>query len=228
MIRIFIGYDPVEAGTLYPLIHSIHRHSSMPVSITPVSLKNLEGIFIRERHPLQSNDFSFSRFMVPFLCDYRGHAIFLDCDMLLRDDVAKLWAHRDDCAVKVVHHEYVPVEETKYLGNIQTRYEKKNWSSVMLFNNEKCKVLTPEYVNKATGLELHQFKWLPEEEVGYLPRQWNHLVGHYAHNEDAALVHYTTGGPYFREYEECDYANDWWHEKDLSERIFQSDEIRKK
>jgi len=225
MIRIFIGYDPVEAGTLYPLIHSIHRHSSMPVSITPVSLANLDGILTRDRHPMQSNDFAFSRFLVPWMCDFKGHAIFMDCDMIVRDDIAKLWAHRDDKAVKVVHHNHIPPEDTKYLGNVQTKYSRKNWSSVMLFNNEKCKLLTPEYVNAADGLFLHQFKWLPDEEIGYLPKTWNHLVDYDKHNHNAKLVHYTTGGPYFDEYKNCDYHQDWFTEDTLSRVIKQTKDV---
>ena len=223
MIRVFIGYDPVEAGTLYPLIHSIHRHASMPVSITPVSLENLRGIMTRERHPLQSNDFSFSRFLVPWMCDYEGWAIFMDCDMILRDDIAKLWAWRDDkFAVRVVKHNHVPPEEEKYLGNKQTKYDKKNWSSVMLLNNERCKILTPEHVNTATGLELHQFHWLEENEVGEIPHHWNHLVDYDAYDQRASNVHYTTGGPYFKEFADCDYHQDWHTENALAKAIKQS------
>ena len=219
MIRIFIGYDPVEAGTLYPLIHSIHRHSSMPVSITPVSLKNLEGIMTRGRHELQSNDFAFSRWLVPWMCDYKGYAIFMDCDMIVRDDIAKLWAHRDEKTVKVVHHNHVPKEDTKYLGNTQTRYDRKNWSSVMLFNNEKCRALSPELVNSADGLYLHQFKWVKSEDIGYLPKQWNHLVDYDEHDNNAKLIHYTEGGPYFEDYKNCDYHQDWHTEDTLSRFI---------
>lgn len=223
MIRIFIGYDPVESGTLYPLIHSIHRQSSMSVSITPVSLKNLEGILTRDRHPLQSNDFAFSRFLVPWMCDFKGHAIFIDCDMILREDIAKLWAQRDDKAVKVVHHKHIPKEEVKYLGNVQTKYERKNWSSVILFNNEKCSVLTPDFVNEADGLHLHQFRWLDDSEIGYLPKQWNHLVGFDEYDDKAKIVHYTTGGPYFKEYRNCDYHNEWWREHTSSGFILQNE-----
>lgn len=219
MIRIFLGYDPIEAGIIYPCIHSIHRHSSMPVSITPVSLKNIEGILTRERHPLQSNEFAFSRFLVPWMCDFKGHAIFMDSDIIVRDDIAKLWAHRDEKAVKVVHHNHIPEEETKYLGNVQTKYARKNWSSVILFNNEKCKILTPDYVNQADGLHLHQFQWLPDYEIGYLPKSWNHLVGYDAYSDQAKAVHYTIGGPYFKEYKNCDYHQDWFKEKSLSEFI---------
>ena len=214
MVRVFIGYDPVEAGTFYTLAHSIHTRSSMPVSITPVSLKNLEGILTRDRNPLQSNDFSFSRFLVPWMCNYEGWAIFLDCDQLFKDDIAKLWAQRDHHSIKVVKHRHIPVEEKKYLGNVQTKYSRKNWSSVMLMNCEKCQILTPEFVNEADGLHLHQFRWLEDNEIGELPKQWNHLVGYDKYNPDVSNIHYTTGGPYFKSYRNCDYNIDWFNEKE--------------
>lgn len=220
MIRIFVGFDPVESVTFHVLSNSIRRHSSMPVSITPVSLNNLTGILDRPRHPLQSNDFSFSRFLVPWMCNYEGWSLFMDCDMLFRDDIAKLWAHRDDkYAVKCVHHNHIPEETEKYLGNVQTKYSRKNWSSVILFNNAKCKALTPEYVNSADGLDLHQFRWLDDEQIGYLPNLWNHLVGYQPMRNDAKNVHFTTGGPYFEEYRNCDYHQEWFAEKALMEFV---------
>jgi lipopolysaccharide biosynthesis glycosyltransferase len=215
-IRVFIGYDSREAAAFSVLSHSLHARASQPVSITPVMLSELAGVFARERNPLQSTQFSFSRFLVPYLCDYEGWALFMDCDMLALDDVARLWALRDErFAVQVVKHVHVPREETKFLGAVQTRYEKKNWTSVMLMNCSRCRALTPEYVNNATGLELHQFKWLEGEElIGEIPGRWNHLVGHDAPRSDAGIVHYTTGGPYFAEYAHCEYAAEWFAERD--------------
>ena len=136
--------------------------------------------------------------------------------MLMLDDIAKLWAMRDErYAVMVVKHDHVPKETTKFLGEPQSKYEKKNWSSVMLFNNARCRALTPQYVNTATGLELHQFKWLDDDAaIGALPGRWNHLVGYDAPRSDAALVHYTLGGPYFPEYANCEYAREWFEERD--------------
>ena len=87
--------------------------------------------------------------------------MFMDCDMLVLEDIAKLWALRDEkYAVMCVKHDHVPKEKTKFLGAQQTKYEKKNWSSVMLFNCAKCTALTPGYVNSASGLDLHRFNWL--------------------------------------------------------------------
>lgn len=179
-------------------------------------LSQLNQYMWRERDSLQSNEFSFSRFLVPYLSNYEGWSIFTDCDMLVLEDIANLWALRDDrYAVMVVKHNHVPTEKKKYLGAKQTAYEKKNWSSVMLINNAKCKALTPEYVNKASGLELHQFKWLENDDlIGEIPAKWNHLVDYDPNHpsKDLALLHYTKGGPYFKEYENCPYAVEWHQE----------------
>ena len=215
MIRIFIGYDAREAIAFSVLAHSINARASQPAAIAPVMLSQLQSVYRRERNALQSTDFSFSRFLTPWLCDYQGWAIFMDCDQLVLDDIASLWALRDDrYAVQVVKHNHVPKEEVKFLGEKQSKYEKKNWSSVMLMNCSRCRALTPEYVNTASGLQLHQFKWLESEAlIGEIPSRWNHLVGYDAPRPDAALVHYTTGGPYFPEYRDCEYAQQWFDEK---------------
>ena len=211
MIRIFIGFDPRETVAYNVLAHSIQARASMPVAIAPLALPQLRQVLTRERHALQSTDFSFSRFLTPYLSDYAGWSLFMDCDMLMREDVARLWALRDErYAVLVVKHDHRPRESVKFLGSAQTAYAKKNWSSVMLFNNARCAMLTPDYVDRASGLELHQFKWLPSEDlIGALPRRWNHLVGYDAPDADVALAHFTIGGPYFPEYAECAYADEW-------------------
>ena len=216
MINITIGFDGREAAAFNVLAYSIHARASQPVSIAPIMLSQLKGVFQRERHPLQSTDFSFSRFLTPWMAGYQSWSIFMDCDMLVLDDIAKLWAMRDErYAVMVVKHHHVPKEEKKFLDEPQSKYEKKNWSSVMLFNNPRCRTLTPEYVNTASGLELHQFKWLGNDNlIGEIPAKWNHLVGYDAPRKDASLVHYTLGGPYFDTYRDCEYASEWFAERD--------------
>lgn len=211
--RVFIGFDPHETVAHHVLASSIQRLSSVPVAIAQIALHQLRDDFNRPRHELQSNDFSFSRWLVPHLCNYSGWALWLDCDMLFFDDIAKLWALRDNrYAVQVVKHKHVPRETTKYLGNQQTAYERKNWSSVMLMNCAKCRKLTADYVEIAPGLDLHQFKWLPDGEIGELPHEWNYLVGYDTLDtlaEPVKNAHFTIGGPYFREYYDCEFAKDW-------------------
>ena len=216
MIRIFIGYDPREAVAFSVLAHSIQARASHPVSITPLMLSQLGKVLTRERHPLQSTDFAFSRFLTPYLSGFEGWSVFTDCDMLVLDDIARLWDCRDErYAVQVVKHVHKPRETVKFLGQPQTQYEKKNWSSVMLFNNARCRALTPEYVNMASGLQLHQFKWLEDERlIGELPRRWNHLVAYDAPSQDVSLAHFTLGGPYFEEHRDCEYADAWRAERE--------------
>ena len=213
MINIFIGYDSKEKVAYNVLSHSIIQNSTKPVSITPIALNNLKDDFVRERNNISSTEFSFSRFMIPHLMNYQGWALFMDCDMLMFEDVSKLWRMRDDSkAIQVCKHNYTPKEDKKFLGQVQTKYEKKNWSSFMLMNCKKCTTLTPDYVNKASGLELHQYKWLESEDlIGEIPLEWNWLVGEYEHNEDVKNVHYTEGGPWFKEYKDCDYSQDWFY-----------------
>ena len=213
MINIFIGYDSKEKIAHHILSESILRHSTKPVAITPIYLPNIKDDFVRERNTISSTEFSFSRFIIPHLMNYQGWALFMDCDMLMMADIAELWRLRDDkYAVQVCKHDYTPKDETKFLGQVQTKYPKKNWSSFMLMNCKKCTTLTPDYVNKASGLELHQFKWLENEElIGSLPLEWNWLVGEYPYKKEVKSVHYTDGGPYFEDYNNCDYSSEWYN-----------------
>lgn len=211
VLPVYIGYDGQEEVAYHALCQSILEHASRPVQFTPIKLSTLKGLFDRETLAQQSTEFSFSRFLTPYLSDYAGWSLFMDCDMLARADIAELFAMADDqYAVMVAKHDYVPRDEVKFLDHVQTRYAKKNWSSMMLLNNARCRALTPAFVNSASGLELHQFKWLADDaEIGALPLAWNWLVGEYEANPDAKIAHFTRGGPYFPEYADCDYAEEW-------------------
>lgn len=144
----------------------------------------------------------------------------MDCDMLCRVDIAGLAKTIDqhgDKSVLVCKHDYVPKTERKFLNHVQTKYPRKNWSSLMVFNNDRCRSLTRDYVNSATGLELHRLAWTEDRLIGALQLEWNWLVGEYAHRPDAKIVHYTLGGPWFEEYRDCDYAEEWREELMLAQ-----------
>jgi hypothetical protein len=181
------------------------------VRFTPIRLSNLKSVFTREANAISSTEFSFSRFLTPYLSNYEGWSLFMDCDMLARADFAEIFALADDrYAVMVGKHDYTPRDAVKFEGHVQTKYEKKNWSSVVLFNNARCRALRPDFVNTASGLELHQFKWLAsDDEIGALPLEWNWLVGEYDFNPDAKVAHFTRGGPYFPAYADEDYSDEW-------------------
>ena len=211
MIPIFIGYDSKVKIAYHVLSESILRNSSTPVTISPINLNNLKNIYTRKQDLLASTEFSFSRFLVPHLMNYNGWAIFMDSDMVMLSDITELWNLRNEkYAIQVCKHDYTPSSKNKFLGNNQTIYAKKNWSSLMLMDCSKCKTLTPEYVNTKSGLELHQFKWLDENLIGSIPLEWNWLVGEYPYKKDVHNIHFTEGGPYFKNYRNTEYANEWF------------------
>ena len=214
MIKIFIGYDPREKVAYHTLVQSIIENASEPVSISPIAKKHLGNIYQRTRTVKESTEFSLTRFLTPYLSGFDGWSIFMDCDMIVTSDIKTLWGLRDDkYAVMCVKHDYTPSSERKFLDQIQTVYPKKNWSSVMLFNNAKCTSLTPELVQYEDGLFLHQFKWLESDDlIGEIPHTWNFLVGEEEKLNNGKLpdlIHYTLGGPYFDDYKECDYEEVW-------------------
>lgn len=212
MLNVYIGYDRREPVAYHVLAHSILRHASIPVSIAPVKQEMLEGLYTRPRGPTESTEFSLTRFLVPALSGFKGWSVFMDCDMLCRVDFAGLRAQierQGDKSVLVCKHDYVPKTERKFLNQVQTKYPRKNWSSLMVFNNARCGALSPEYVNRATGLELHRFQWTQDALIGELPLEWNWLVDEYPFKAEAKVVHYTLGGPWFDDYRDCDYADEW-------------------
>lgn len=220
MLNLYIGYDPRESVAFHVLAHSLLRRSSVPLSVSPLVRGQLSSIYTRPRGPTESTEFSMTRFLVPYLSRYAGWSLYMDCDMLCRTDLAALAAETErhaDKAVLVCKHDYVPKSERKFFDQVQTKYARKNWSSLMLFNNERCRALTPAYVSTASGLDLHRFAWTEDRLIGGLDREWNWLVGEYPHNAGARIVHFTLGGPYFPEYRACDYAAEWFEERNLME-----------
>ena len=213
MIKIFIGYDPRKAVAYHVCANSIIRHASVPVSLTPLALNNLRGY--QETHTDGSNQFIYSRFMVPHLERYQGWAIFMDGDMLLRTDIAELWAMRDESkALMCVHHDYKTKATQKYLGSTNQDYPRKNWSSVVLWNcgHPDNRVVTPQFVEGATGAQLHRFTWLSDDLIGEIPKVWNWLPDEFGPNPEAKLLHWTLGTPCFHEYSTAPMSEEWHRE----------------
>jgi len=218
MIPIFIGYDPREAIAFHVCSNSIIRHASGPVQIIPLSLNLLKDY--EEKHTDGSNHFIYSRFLVPHLMGFSGHAIFIDGDMIVRDDIYKLWNLRDSTLdVQVVKHDYKTKMQTKYLGAKNEDYPRKNWSSVILWNcaSYPNRKLTPEYVQNATGAQLHRFQHIDDNRIGELPIEWNWLPDEFGPNPDAKLLHYTLGTPSFHEFATTPMGDEWHRERILTE-----------
>jgi Glycosyl transferase family 8 len=218
MIPVFIGFDPREAVAYHVCANSLIRHASEPLALTPLALKNLSGY--RETHNDGSNNFIYSRFLVPHLMKHQGWALFIDGDMLLRTDVAELWALRDESkAVMCVHHNYKTKTADKYLGTKNHDYPRKNWSSVVLWNcgHPANQGVTPEFVMSSTGAQLHRFTWLDDSLVGELPIAWNWLPDEFGANPEAKLLHWTLGAPCFHEYAGVPMADEWHRERQLTD-----------
>ena len=221
-IPIFIGYDPREAVAYHTCANSIIRQASQPVAIIPLAL-NLFSDY-QETHTDGSNQFIYSRFLVPHLMGYTGHAIFIDGDMIVRGDIVELWEQRNSYFdVQVVKHDYQTKMTEKYLGAKNENYPRKNWSSVILWNcgSYPNRRLTPEFIQKSTGAQLHRFTWIDDERIGELPPEWNWLPDEYGPNLNAKLLHYTLGTPCFHEFATTPQGDEWHREHMLADYCLQ-------
>ena len=214
-MKVFVGYDPRE-----DIAYQVCKHSILTkqpnAEVRPLVQKELRdaGWYTRPVDKLASTEFTFTRFLVPELCNFEGWALFIDCDMILTTDIAELFAQADDqYAVMCVQHDYKPKEGTKMDGQTQTVYPRKNWSSAMLINcgHPSNQQLDMDLVNspEINGAYLHRFSWLKDEEIGALDHTWNYLVGVYDDIEKPKLIHYTEGGPWFENYRNCEFHQLW-------------------
>ena len=221
-IPIFIGYDPREAIAFHVCANSIIRQASQPVCIVPLALNLFQDY--TETHTDGSNQFIYSRFLVPHLTEFTGWAIFIDGDMIVRGDIAELWNMQNPYNdVLVVKHDYKTRMPVKYLGAKNEDYPRKNWSSVILWNCNSFpnRRLTPEFIQRATGSELHRFTWIDDARIGGLPPEWNWLPDEYGINKDAKLLHYTLGAPCFQEFADTPQGDEWHRERILTEYCLQ-------
>lgn len=210
MIRLFSGFDAREEVGYHAFTSSVIHHASQPVSITPLHMPMF---------PQGTNAFTFSRFLVPYLCGFKGHAIFADgCDMVLRADIAELDALYDPAfAVQVVKSAYKTKHPLKYIGTDMMcpnrDYERKNWASLMLINCEhpEWAGMTPEAVEDLASvpLSLLQMRW-GIQAIGELPAEWNWLVDEFGPNPEANLLHWTAGIPGFKHYADAPMAWQWF------------------
>ena len=210
-MKIFIGYEE-EYPEAYEVCKASIERFNKTHQIVPLIKKNLikEGLYDR---PVagENTDFAFTRFLVPYLCDYKGYALFCDGDFLWRSDPEELRSFEDDeYAIHVVKHpQLITSKHMKMNTHVNRPYEKKYWSSLMYMDCTESEVLTVDYVNTAKASDLHSFKWLPEDIViGELPVTYNMLVGYY-HLPNPKAVHFTDGGPWLEGYENVEYAGEW-------------------
>lgn len=220
-MKIFIGWDSREDIAYQVCVSSLRRHASRSLEIAPLKQDELRarGLYWRDKDPLASTEFTYTRFLVPALADYKGWALFVDCDFLFTADVADLFSLADErYAVMCVKHDHRPVEKFKMDGAAQTVYPRKNWSSLVLWNcaHPANRRLTPELINRETGAFLHRFLWLSDGLVAEVPETWNWLEGwcRVPQNGPPKGIHFTRGGPWFENWKHVQYADLWLAEQD--------------
>ncbi|KAG8388313.1 hypothetical protein BUALT_Bualt02G0112600 [Buddleja alternifolia] len=202
--------------------YSLLKRSSPPLEIIPIKQSELHknGVNWRERAKLESTEFSFLRFLTPFLANYENWAMFVDCDFLYLHDIKDLVELVDDkYTIMWVQHDYAPKETTKMDRPRANGVPEEELASMVLYNcgHFKNRVLTPEVVNKETGAFLHRFQWLEDDEIGEVPFVWNFLVGHNKIVEGdqkrfPRAIHYTLGGPWFEQWKDCEFGELWLNE----------------
>lgn len=218
-MNIYIGYDSREEICYDVMATSITKYSEgIDYNVLPLKQEELrtQGLYWRDRNEPASTEFAFTRFLIPALEGYKGWAAFVDCDMIVTESVGALFSFaKPEYAVCVVKHEYTPRFNVKMDGQKQVNYPRKNWSSVILWNcgHESNRQLTVDKVNVESPAWLHRFSWLKDEEIGELPVKWNWLEGDYDKpNETPSLIHYTNGGPWFKEVRQArdiEYGDLW-------------------
>jgi len=225
-LNLYIGYDTKEKIASDVCEYSVKKNSSINLTVDLLIKKNLEEkkLLYRKDDKLSSTEFTFSRFLVPFLNEYKGWAIFCDCDFLWTGDIKRLLDKKDEkYAVMCVQHDYNPKSEIKMDGRQQLMYPRKNWSSMVLWNcsHPANKKIDINMVNNETGKFLHRFGWLEDKLIGNLDYKWNWLVGWYAEtsNNKPEAIHFTEGGPWFENYKNCEYSKIWSQYKEEMEKI---------
>ena len=220
-LSFYIGYDSKEDIAYRVCKNSLINTSSIALNIQSLKLYELvsKKLYTRNIDPLASTEFTYSRFLVPALMNYKGWAIFCDCDFLFFQDISLLFESIDeDKALYCVQHDYTPKERHKMDGKKQTLYPRKNWSSFMVFNcaHPSNKKLTIDIVNSESGSFLHQLKWLKDNEIGSIDERWNWLEGWTSKNNNTKpyAVHFTRGGPWFDEWKDVEFSKEWHSEKE--------------
>jgi len=225
-MKIFVGWDQREDIAYQVAKFSIEQRTKHQIEIFPIKQEEMRAakFYTREVDKMSTTEFTFTRFLVPYLSGYKGWSLFIDCDFLIQIDIKELFDLADDkYAIMCAKHDHTPKETMKMDDQVQRLYPRKNWSSCVLYNcaHPANRALNIEMINKETGLFLHRFHWLTDDLIGEFSHEYNWLEGWYKEPEDGTpkIIHYTRGGPWFYkdnypQWHDVDYADEWLGERE--------------
>ena len=230
--NIYIGYDPNEGNDLAWKVckRSILQHTKYHDKINIIKLDKIEleekGLYKRKDTGIHkgSNNFTYTKFFIPYLNDYNGYSLFCDSDFIWETDIYELINNfeidnennNNKFSIGCVKHKCYTNEKTlnktKMDGKYQSWYPRKNWTSLIIFNcsHYKCKKLTLDTLNDANPSWLQRLYWIneikknenDEEEfddilIKSISYKNNFLYGYYSDLNNINAIHLTEGGPWF-------------------------------
>lgn len=223
-MQIYIGYDSKQPEASKVCEYSIRKH--MPdAEIYHINRDELvnTNLWYRNDEDPHSTEFTYTRFLTPYLNGYRGLAMFVDSDFiftetlhLLETEICVNYPEMDKAVYVCQHPEYTPKADTKFFGQKQIKFPRKNWSSLMVFDcsHPLTRQLRPDVVNTASPQYLHRLHWA-DEQIGNISLSWNFLCGEYVSYDvlPPKGIHFTNGGP-FNNVHGQDFEELWYKLRD--------------
>ena len=216
-LNVYIGFDSSNYGQelAYEVCkRSIEKNTRHDITIHKLVKSDLVNRNIFTRNDTDgSTEFTYTRFLVPYLNNYEGYALFCDSDFLWECDINELFENFSNpkYALACVKHTYSKCKCPNKMDNkVQEWYPRKNWSSLMLFNcsHSSTRNLSLENVNNKSAKWLHRMEWCKDYKILEIPKSYNYLVGYYD-DEHIKALHFTDGGPWYPKYKNVLYADRW-------------------
>lgn len=180
-VRIYIGATESEMLPAKVLEYSIRKHASMTIEAYPLHQSGIKIPLPKDPQRRPRTPFSFQRFLIPALTQYRGRAIYVDSDMQVFKDIRALWT------LPLKGADLLTVKEPHASG-------RRPQFSVMVLN---CETLAWDIDEIVRGLDEGRFTYeslvyemcLTKNIRAEIEPQWNALERYSA--RDTALLHFT-------------------------------------
>lgn len=179
--RIFIGSDPTQVLGAKMFEYSVRRFASMSVTFEIIDNTGLPVPSSPQKRA--RTGFSFCRFKIPELCNYRGRAIYVDADMQVFADIKDLWTREFDDS-------WLLYSELKGGTGRSPQYSVMLLDCAKLDWNAKRLIADLDEGKYDYASLMTEFAMMPKEKKRpLLEFEWNSLE-HYEEGK-TKLIHYT-------------------------------------